>query len=50
MAAPRRKKPSAMSWQEFVNLPVHPAAEIFPMRSDSDLEEATEEYKENGLL
>ncbi|MDV3129099.1 ParB N-terminal domain-containing protein [Mycobacterium sp. 21AC1] len=37
---------SAIDW---ANLPVHPAAEIFPMMSDAEIDELAQDIKANGL-
>ena len=35
------------SWRDV--LPVHPAAELFPMMSDAELRELADDVKKNGL-
>ena len=37
-----------MSWRD--HLPVHPAADLFPLMSESELRELGEDIKKNGLL
>src|SRR5215204_6030922 len=36
------------SWRE--RLPIHPAAELFPLMSEAELEQLAEDIKENRLL
>src|SRR5262249_6969633 len=38
----------AMSWRD--HLPIHPAAELFPLMSEPELRELGEDIKKNGLL
>lgn len=35
---------------DIFNLPVHPAADVFPMLAEDELEELAEDIKENGLV
>ena len=39
-----------MTLEEIMKLPVHPAAEVFPMLADDELDELADDIKENGLL
>src|SRR5262245_32164172 len=40
-------KPQARSWRD--TLPIHPAAQMFPLMSEADLRELGEDIKRNGL-
>jgi hypothetical protein len=46
-AQPLNPQASSKSWRDV--LPVHPAAELFPLMSESELKELGEDIKKNGL-